>query len=252
MLGPHSQAQRGTAGGSLACPFSQRSPAPRAATRGYERRPARAVPFTRLGPAPSRLLRSRGTWGRDVGWAHGLGEAAPGDGSCDHELSARTSSSCCLDGAWLSAQCSQSRATVRTPHTAEANSTDLGHDPLRPNTAETRTPSPTTPTPPGLRCVCGSSASGSLATGSGLGFDSDRAPDPAASPAVRTAWVPAGSLHPGVQGPGCHGWAPLLLLLPARRPRGRRGHGLGRREGGRGSEALACTSGEGAVSSPLG
>lgn len=252
MLGPHSQARRGTAGGSPACPFSQRSPAARAATRGYERRPTRAVPFTRLGPAPSRLLRSWGTWCRGVGWAHGLGEVAHGDGSCDHELSARTSSSCCLDGAWRSAQCTQSRATAWTPHTPGANSTELGHCPLRPNTAETRTPSSTTLTRPGLRCVCGSSASGSLATDSGLGFDSDRAADPVASPTVRTAWVPAGSLHPGVQGPGCHGWAPLLLLLPARRPRGRRGHGLGRREGGRGSEALAWTSGEGAVSSPLG
>lgn len=38
---------------------------------------------------------------------------------------------------------------------------------------------------------------------------------------------------------------PAAAAAAARRPRGRRGHGPGRREGGRGSEALAGTSGEG-------
>lgn len=76
---------------------------------------------------------------RGVGWAHGLGEvAAPGDGSCDHELSARTSSSCSLDGAWPSAQCAHFRATAWTPRTTGADSTELRHYSLRPKTAGRR------------------------------------------------------------------------------------------------------------------
>lgn len=79
--------------------------------------------------------------------------------------------------------------------------------PCAPTRQRPRAPSPATLTPPGLRGVCGSSAPGSLAADSRLGFDSGQGPDPAASPAVRTAAVSAGSLHPSVQGSGCLGRA---------------------------------------------
>lgn len=45
---------------------------------------------------------------------------------------------------------------------------------------------------------------------------------------------------------------PAAVAAAARRPRGRRGHGLGRREGGRGSEALVGPAGRGAARSPAG
>lgn len=125
--------------------------------------------------------------------------------------------------------------------------------PCAPTLRRPGAPSPTTLTLPGLRCVCGSSAPGSLATDSGLGFDFGRAPDPAASPAVRAALVPAGSLHPSEQGPGCLGRARSSCRRhpsPAGKA-GTRAWEAGRGEGKRGS-CLDQRGGGGAQSGWLG
>lgn len=121
--------------------------------------------------------------------------------------------------------------------------------PCAPTPRRPRSPSPTTLTPRGLRCVCGSSAPGSLATDCGGGFD--------------FGWGPGSSYVFGCarsSGPrwfatshrarsGLPRLGPLLPPPPPPPPPVARGEGgdtgRGGGKGGGEAEALAWTSGEG-------
>lgn len=154
----------------------------------------------------------------------------------------------CLDGARTPGRCAQSRATHWTPQTPGANSAESATASLRPNTAATQRPQPNNSYPTRVAFRVRLVGSGLASHGLRLRFRLRLGPRiqlrlqqcaQLRSPLVRyiaPRKVQAASARPA---------PPAAAAAAARRPRGRRGHGPGRREGGRGSEALAWTSGEG-------
>lgn len=173
------------------------------------------------------------------GWDLQVGEAALSAGL-------RSESLRCLDGARTPGRCAQSRATHWTPQTPGANSAESATASLRPNTAATQRPQPNNSYPTRVALRVRLFGSGLASHGLCLRFRLRLGPQiqlrlqqcaQLGCPLVRyiaPRKVQAASARP----------APPAAAA-ARRPRGRRGHGPGRREGGRGSEALAWTSGEG-------
>ena len=183
-----------------------------------------------------------------MAWVRGLGEVAPGDGSCDRALGTGTSSRSCLEGAWP-LRCAQSRATGWTSPPPRANSAQLGHHLLAPQDRgdPARRAQCLLPEPGCAACA----AAPRLRARSPQTLAEVSAPagarDPAASLALRAASAPSGSLHPSVQGPGCRGSARSSRRRRCRRPSpagkaGTRAGEAGRGEGKRGARG---TSGEG-------
>lgn len=242
--GPHSWGPRGAVGGPLAYPFSLRSPAARAAMRGCEKRPG-LCPSRDWGPCPR------------VGRLSGCPGPKRGAGPPVRRGGARAMAA----GTVRRAQEGAPRAASMAPGLPRnALSPAPPLDPTSARIGQRRTgpppphaPSPATLTPPGLRCAARLVGYGLARHQLRLTFRLWPGPRLQLRLQLRAQFRPRWFATSQRARSGLPRRGPLLPPPPpARRPRGRRGHGLGRREEGRGSEVLAWTNGEGAARSPAG